>query len=254
MAEFVKLDIRDHIATVTLDRPPVNAITAQVSREIAEAFDGLRDDREVRVAIFTGAGRCFCAGADIRAAAERAAGDQEEHHRIARNAHFSIYDCAVPVIGAINGPALGGGLALAAVCDILIAAEEAVLGLPEINVGLLGGGRYLARLVPEQKVRRMMFTGQRLPAREMAQYGTIERVVPGVQLMDAARELAQEIASKSPVAIRLAKESLNRSEYVGLKDGYRTEQDYTSKLANYEDSLEAKRAFLEKRAPVFKGR
>jgi len=158
------------------------------------------------------------------------------------------------VIGAINGPALGAGLAIAAVCDVIIASERASFGCPEINVGLLGGARHLARLVPELRMRRMYFTGERIDGHEGHRLGFVDKVVPAGQLMETARELADELAAKSPIALRLAKEALNRAEFMDLKEGYRTEQDYTAKLNGYSDSLEAMRAFVEKRAPVFTGR
>ncbi len=254
--QFIRSEVTDHIALVTYDRPPVNAMNRQAYLEFADFFRSLGDNREVRVAILTGAGeRAFCAGADLNqpppSPDEPAPLDSG---RSARDCFWAIYDCAVPVIGAINGPALGAGLAIAAVCDILIASERAVFGLPEINVGLLGGGRHLQRLVGPYRMRRMMYTGLRATAEDMFRFGSIEKVVPHDQLIPEARELAAEIAEKSPVAVRLAKESLNRAEFMDLKEGYRTEQDYTARLRNFDDSAEARRAFVEKRRPVFKGR
>lgn len=254
--DFIRCEVAEHIALVTYDRPPVNAMNRQAYQEFASFFRELGEDRDVRVAILTGAGeRAFCAGADLT----QPPPSPDEPPPLdaglaARECFWAIYDCAVPVIGAINGPALGAGLAIAAVCDILIASERAVFGLPEINVGLLGGGRHLQRLVGSYRMRRMMYTGLRASADDMYRFGCIETVVPHEQLMPEARALAEEIAEKSPVAVRLAKESLNRAEFMDLKEGYRTEQDYTARLRNFEDSHEARRAFAEKRRPVFKGR
>ena len=137
---LVKLEIRDRIAIVTLDNPPVNALSAEGQVQIYETFDSLHEQDEAVVAIFTGAGqRAFCAGADIRARLDGDARFPEDHGRRAREAFNSIYECPIPVIGAINGPALGAGLALAASCDYLIASENANFALPEIDVGLMGG-------------------------------------------------------------------------------------------------------------------
>jgi enoyl-CoA hydratase len=254
--EYIRAEVEDHVAMVTFDRPPVNALNRQAYDEITAFFRTLGDDREVRVAVLTGGGaRAFCAGADLGPAQARSDEPPPLDSGLpVRDAFWAIYDCAVPVIGAINGAALGAGLAIAAVCDILIASERAVFGLPEINVGLLGGGRHLQRLVGPYRMRRMMFTGLRASAEEMYRFGCVEQVVPHDQLIPAARTLAAEIATKSPVAVRLAKESLNRAEFMDLKEGYRTEQDYTARLRNFEDSREARQAFLEKRPPVFKGR
>jgi enoyl-CoA hydratase/carnithine racemase len=163
-------------------------------------------------------------------------------------------ECKKPVIGAINGPALGAGLAVAASCDILLAAEEASLGLPEINVGLLGGGRHTMRLFGHSRTRRMMLTGYRVSGPELLRLGIVEACVPGPELMATAMEMAAEVAAKSPVAIRLAKHALNTIEEMSLRDGYRFEQNMTAELSGYEDSKEAMQAFVEKRSPVFKGR
>ena len=254
--EIIKCEVADHIALVTMDRPPVNAVNAQFHEELMRVFDALSDREDVRAAILTGAGKMFCAGADIKARLEREPqpGDFWQHSRRAREAFHSILECRVPVIAAINGPALGAGLGLVASCDLLVASENAVIGLPEINVGLLGGGRHAMRLFPHSKARRMMFTGQRLSGADLYRLGAVEECVPADQLMGAARALAAEIAAKSPVAIRLAKHAMNTIEFMSLRDGYRFEQNMTGELSKSEDSREAMRAFVEKRPPVFKGR
>ncbi|MGH6619243.1 MAG: enoyl-CoA hydratase/isomerase family protein [Alphaproteobacteria bacterium] len=254
--ETVKCRIADHVAVVTMDRPPVNAQNAQMNTDMAQVFDTISDRDDVRVAILTGAGKCFSAGADIkdRAGKERAPGDAWQHNRRVREAFHAIVECQKPVIGAINGPALGAGLAVAASCDILIAAEEAAIGLPEINVGLLGGGRHAMRLFGHSRTRRMLFTGLRVDGRELYRLGVAEACVPGAKLMDAAMDIAREIAARSPVAMRLAKHSLNTIEEMSLRDGYRFEQNMTVELGKTEDSKEAMRAFVEKRTPVFEGK
>lgn len=254
--ETVKCRIAGHIAVVTMDRPPVNAQNAQMNTDMAQVFDTISDRDDVRVAILTGAGKCFSAGADIkdRAGKERAPGEAWQHNRRVREAFHAIVECQKPVIGAINGSALGAGLAVAASCDILIAAEEAAIGLPEINVGLLGGGRHAMRLFGHSRTRRMLFTGLRVDGRELYRLGVVEACVPGAQLMDAAMDIAREIAARSPVAMRLAKHSLNTIEEMSLRDGYRFEQNMTVELGKTEDSKEAMRAFVEKRTPIFKGR
>jgi enoyl-CoA hydratase/carnithine racemase len=254
--ETVRCRIADHVAVVTMDRPPVNAQNAQMNTDMALVFDTISDRDDVRVAILTGAGKCFSAGADIkdRAGKERQPGDAWQHNRRVREAFHAIVECQKPVIGALNGPALGAGLAVAASCDILLAAEEASIGLPEINVGLLGGGRHAMRLFGHSRTRRMLFTGLRVDGRELYRLGVVEACVPAAQLMAAAMEIAREIASRSPLAMRLAKHSLNTIEEMSLRDGYRFEQNMTVELGKTEDSKEAMRAFVEKRKPVFKGR
>lgn len=254
--EVIRCEVSDYVAQVTMDRPPVNALSQEFQEEMMLVFDTSSDRDDVRVAVLTGAGKHFCAGADIksRAGSERQPGDGWQHSRRAREAFHAIVECKVPVIGAINGSALGAGLAIAASCDILIAAENCSLGLPEINVGLLGGGRHAMRLFGHSKARRMMFTGQRLNGHDLYRLGVVEECVPADQLVDAAMALAKDIASKSPIAMQLAKHAMNAIEFMSLRDGYRFEQSMTAELSKYEDSKEAMRAFVEKRDPVFKGR
>jgi len=253
--EFIRCEVQEYVALVTMDRPPVNAINTQFQNELTLLFDTLNDRDDVRVAILTGAGRVFNAGVDIkeRMSGEPQPGEIWQRSRGARECFHAIVECRVPVIGALNGAALGAGLAIAASCDILIASENASLGLPEIDVGLLGGGRHTMRLFGHSKSRRMMFTGQRVSGAELYRLGIVEDCVPADRLSDAARALAKEIAAKSPVAVRLAKHAMNAIEFMSLRDGYRFEQSMTAELLKSEDSKEAIRAFLEKRPPLFRG-
>jgi enoyl-CoA hydratase len=255
------VDVTDHVATVVLDRPPVNAVTTATMIEIGEVFTALGADRDVRVAIFTAAGdRAFMAGVDLHTVGPRDRGPEVPARYLvdppaaARDAMWSITDCAVPVIAAVNGPALGAGLAFAACCDIIIAAEGATFGTTEINVGLLGASAHLSLLVGRHKARELFFTGEAAPAAELHRLGAVRAVVPGDRLLDEARELASVLAAKSPIALRLAKESMNRVEFLPLKEAYRTEQDYTARLQGFEDAEEARQAFLEKRPPEWRWR
>lgn len=255
--ELIKIDVADNIAVVTMDAPPVNAQGAQFHQEMMLVFDRISDMDDVRVAILTGAGKHFSAGADIVsrvADTEPEQGWKWQHNRRARECFHSIRECRKPVIGAVNGVALGAGLGVAASCDILVCAEDAKLGLPEIDVGLLGGGRHAMRLFGHSRTRRMMLTGYRVPGPELYRLGIVEACVPAGELMDCAMGLAREIASKSPIATTLAKHTLNTIEEMSLRDGYRFEQNMTAELSKYEDSREAMLAFVEKREPVFKGR
>lgn len=255
-SDTVKCEINDFIAVVKMDNPPVNAQGGTFREDLTRTFDTLGDRDDVRVIVLTGEGKCFSAGADIksRASGEPQPGDRWQSSRTGRECFHSIMECRKPVIGALNGPALGAGLAVAASCDILVASENATLGLPEINVGLLGGGRHTMRLFGHSRTRRMMFTGYRVPGPELYRLGIVEACVPADELMECAMGFAKEIASKSPIAMVLAKQALNTIEEMSLRDGYRYEQNMTAELGNYEDSKEAMRAFAEKREPVFNGR
>jgi enoyl-CoA hydratase/carnithine racemase len=245
-----------HIALVRLDNPPVNAHSTQMLADIPTMFDRISDLDDIRAAVLTGQGSVFCAGADIKARAGGGAlpGDHWRTSRAAREAYHSIRECQKPVVGAINGAALGGGLAIAASCDILIASELGHLGLPEIDVGLMGGQRHAMRLFSHSRLRMMALTGLRVFGPELYRTGVVEACVPPAELVEAALTIARTLASKSPVAMRMAKGSLNAIEEMSLRDGYRYEQNLTGELRKTEDSREAMRAFLEKRPPEFKGR
>ncbi|MEC7649215.1 MAG: enoyl-CoA hydratase/isomerase family protein [Pseudomonadota bacterium] len=252
----IDLSVENFVAVVTMNNTPVNAQGKQFHEDMTQIMDEISDRVDIRVAILTGAGKCFSAGADLRAKAERtgAPGEPSQHNRLARECFHSIVECRKPIIAAINGPALGAGLAVAASCDILVAANSASVGLPEINVGLLGGGRHAMRLFGHSKTRQMMLTGLRLDGAELYRLGVVEDCVPVSDLMDVAMALAKEIAAKSPPAVVLAKHALNAIENMSLRDGYRFEQTMTVKVGRTEDAAEATRSFLEKREPVFKER
>jgi enoyl-CoA hydratase len=239
----------DGVALVTLANAPVNAMNSEVRDTIITVFDALSDRKDVRVAVLTGEGKVFCAGADIKERRTRTGAPGEAWHgnRQVRECFHSIMECTKPVIAAINGPALGAGLALAASCDILMASTRGSLGLPEINVGLLGGARHAMRLFGHSRTRRMMLTGFRVDGAELYRLGVAEACVEPDELMDTTMGLAREIAGKSPEAIRLAKHALNTIEEMSLRDGYRFEQNMTVAISKHPDSAEAMAAFVEKR-------
>jgi enoyl-CoA hydratase len=251
---LIKTTIEDHIAVVTMDAPPVNAQSREFVEELISVFDELNETPTVRVIVLTGAGKVFSAGADIKSRGKVGAvpGDTYRHLRRAREIGFSIMESNKPVIAAVNGPALGAGMGLAICSDIILASDNAVFGLPEIDIGLMGGVRHTMRLFPHSLTRRMVLSGYRVPAEELYRRGIIEACVPREQLMDEAMKMARIIASKSPMALKLAKRAINTVETMGLKDGYRFEQNLTVEMTQHEDSKEAMAAFLEKRPAVFK--
>lgn len=252
---LIRLDIRDHIAVITLDAPPVNAVSPAFMQEMIRAIDSLNDLDEVRVGVITGAGKVFCAGADIKARANTTfePGERWAASRLAREMSYAMIECKKPLIAAINGPALGAGLGIAASCDILLCSDNAVIGLPEVDVGLMGGGRHTMRICGHSLTRRMMLTGYRVPGAELYRRGIVEACVPRDELLPLAMAMAGEIASKSPIATRMAKHAASTIEHMTLRDGYRFEQNLTAELSGTSDSREAMRAFAEKRAPVFTG-
>lgn len=245
----------DGIAVVTLNRPPVNAVSSEMQRELQTTFESFAEDRTIGAVVLAGAGdRAFCGGIDLKEIADdngatssvRTVTNPGWQWRLTQK---SIRHCAVPVIAAVERPAIGAGFGLIGVCDLIIASQTATFALTEINVGLLGGASKALRLLGPQKARLMMYTGRPQNAEEMYRLGAVERVVePGLAL-SAASEIAREIAAKSPLAIRLAKESIVRIEGDQMEQQYRTEWDYTNRLRSFNDSREAMSAFIEKRSP-----
>jgi enoyl-CoA hydratase len=246
----IRSEIRDGVAELTIDNPPVNALDSRGWRELADllAAVGRRDD--VRCVVIRAEGRGFQAGVDVK---ELAADPSRivEVNRGCYDSFAAIYDCPVPVIAAVHGYCLGGGIGIAGSADVVIASEDASFGLPEIDRGALGAATHLMRLVGMQKTRRMLYTGETIGAAEAHRLGAVESVVPREKLRDAAMELARKIASKSPRALRLAKASLNGIEPIDVKRSYRFEQGFTLELYASPDSQEARDAFVEKREAAF---
>lgn len=254
MSELV-VETVGKIVVVTLDRPPVNALTLALYGQVADAFEAIGARTDVHCAIFTGrGGRAFCAGLDLREFLAATPEQDPERAAIVRRTFGAVRNCAIPVIAAVNGPALGAGCVLASLCDIRIAAANATFGLPEINVGRCGGGAHLGRHVPQGVLRRMFFTGRPIPADEARRVGLVEEVVAPDDLMNAALALAGEIADKAPLGLRLGKRALNEIEFLPVEEGYAREQRYSTELMRTLDAREATRAAVEKRPPVFVGR
>ena len=252
----LKVVIANHIATLSMNAPPVNALTRVLNDELTLALDRISEMDDVRVVVLTAEGKVFCAGADLKGRAEmiKGPGDLVAHSRRTRECFHAIRECAKPVVVAINGAALGSGVAMVASADILVASEKATLGLPEVDVGLLGGCRHAMRLFSHSRLRRMALTGYRVGGPELLRLGIVEACVAPEDLMATAMEIAASIASKSPVSTRMGKHTLNVIEDMSLRDGYRYEQDMTAQIGKTDDAKEAQAAFREKRAPVFTGR
>jgi enoyl-CoA hydratase/carnithine racemase len=252
----LKVGIAGYVATLTMDSPPVNALTRVLNDELTLALDRISEMDDVRVVVLTGAGKVFCAGADLKGRAEniKGPGDLMAHSRRTRECFHAIRECAKPVIAAINGAALGSGLAMVASSDIIVTSEKGSLGMPEVDVGLLGGCRHAMRLFSHSRLRRMALTGYRVPGPELLRLGIAEACTTPEDLMSTALELATTIASKSPISTRMIKHTLNTIEDMSLRDGYRYEQDMTAQIGKTDDAKEAQLAFREKRQPVFTGR
>ena len=254
MADIV-VDAADSVVTVTINRPPVNTLTLSTYEEIADVFDAIGLRTDVHCAIFTGSGaRAFCAGLDLKEFLAARLEDDPRRAAIVRRTFAAVRHCAIPVIAAVNGPALGAGAVLASVCDIRLAADNATFGMPEINVGRCGGTAHMRRHFPQGMVRRMFFTGQPITAAEAQRWGFVEEIVAGAELGSRALALAQHIATKAPLGLRMGKAAMNETEFLPVEEGYAIEQRYSTRLMATEDAREATRAVVEKRKPRFVGR
>lgn len=238
------------VAELVINKPPVNALDSHEWQALADTINALGADLQTRVIVIRAEGRGFCAGVDIK--------ELDQHPELIVKVNRGNYEtfkavhrCPVPVIVAVHGFVLGGGIGITGAADIVVASECATFALPEVDRGAMGGGAHLQRLFPVQKVRYLFFTGEKIGAREAERYGFIERVVPREQLREAALEIAAKIAAKSAAMIRIAKEALNGIEDGNLEDKYRWEQGFTLQAYNEADSAETRRAFVEKRDAKF---
>jgi enoyl-CoA hydratase len=256
--ETILVERRGSVAIITINRPEKrNALNIQTRAEGAAVLDELRADDSVRVVVFTGAGdKAFIAGADIAEFADRTAITQREV-MLERGLFNAIDTFPKPVIAMVNGYCLGGGCELALACDVRIASEKASFGQPEINLGIIPGGggtQRLTRLVGEGKAMELILTGAIIDAQTAFNLGLVNHVVPAEQLEAKTMEIANRIAEKSPIALRLAKEAIKLASRSNLDEGLRREVDLFALCFSSADKDEGVKAFLEKRKPEFKGK
>jgi len=251
----------DGVLTITLDRPPANAVDVATSRALYAAFDRLESDPALRVGIVTGAGeRFFCAGWDLKAAAAGEAVDAD-HGPGGFAGLTELHRRSKPVIAAVNGVAAGGGFELALAADLVVAADQARFSLPETRLGLIpdsGGVVRLPRLMPRPLALEVLITGRTLSAREALERGLVNQVVPGDQLLSAAQALAARIAESAPLAVAAVLEVLNATESGSVPDGFAVMRSgrlprYAAMLAS-QDAAEGPAAFAERRPPRWQGR
>jgi len=250
---------RDRIATITINRPQaMNAMNEETIPEILSRLEDAEKDENVRVIVITGAGeKAFCAGLDLKPMRDINVIKAVEMSKLGQKLTLAIEEVGKPVIAAINGYALGGGLELAMACDIRIASEKARIGQPEVNVGLIpgwGGTQRLPRLVGKGIAKELIFTGKLIDAKTAERIGLINMVVPLENLKSAVEELAKVIMSKPPIAIKLAKELINSSIETDQRTGLVQEAEAFGILSSTEDYREGVSAFIEKRKPDYKGK
>ena len=259
--DHVIYEKRGHVAHVTLNRPErMNALDAHSHAELIEIFDDFERDPDAWLAIITGAGdRAFCAGNDLKATAQASANGER---RVGSDARFAAitrgYDCAKPLIAAVNGVAAGGGFEIALACDVVIAADTARFGLPEPRVGLIagaGGIHRLTRQIPLKQAMGMLMTGRLIDGEEGRRLGFVNEVVPAAQLMEAAERWASEMLECSPLLLQITKESAQAGFGLTVDEAIALDwEERIPRMLASQDYVEGPKAFAEKRAPVWTGR
>jgi len=247
--KYFSLEVTNHIAVVTLDRAPVNALVKQCYRELQQIFGDLGQMPEARVAILKSTGPYFCPGNDVNEFTAISSPDEASAYaQIVSDGISAVYDCKIPVIAAVHGHALGAGMAIAACADVVIAADTAEFGIPEIKVGVIGAAGFLALLVPEKVVRYMSLSGEPISAQQVERYGGVHKIVPKDEVFDAAMQVAEKLLQRGPVALRYFKEAMNINQNACLVEKYALESAYTRRYVKSSEAEESIAAFLENRS------
>ncbi|NLA11883.1 MAG: hypothetical protein GX883_07155 [Firmicutes bacterium] len=258
MGDFIAVIKEDRLAIVTINHPPVNALNSRVLEALEKSFDELAADKGIGAVVLTGAGeKAFVAGADISEFTTLSSANGEQLSRRGQLIFQKIEDFPAPVIAAVNGFALGGGLELALACDIRVLSENARVGLPEVTLAIFpgyGGTQRLPRTIAPGKARELIFTGEMIPAAEAYRIGLADHLVAPGEALAQARKIAEKILARGPIAVRLAKEAVNRGRGLPLSEGCQIEAQLFGQLCGTEDQKEGAAAFLEKRPPVYTGK
>lgn len=257
--KYIIYEKSDGVATITLNRPEaLNAFSKDVVSEILHVLEDVKNDENVRVVVLTGAGeKAFSAGADIKSMAGMNALKARELSLMGEKLCVALENLEKPVVAALNGYALGGGLEVAMSCDLRIASENARVGQTEVNIGLIpgwGGTQRLTRLVGMTKAKELVFTGKMIDAKTAEQIGILNMVVPADKFRETVRQFALELSSKAPVAVKVAKVLINKGSDIGLDSALALEREGFGVVASTEDLKEGVSAFTEKRKPIFKGK
>jgi len=253
------LEKSEGIATLRINRPKdLNILTVETLLEMKTAIEDIRNDRSLKALIITGSGdRLFSAGADINEMSKMNTMEAREYSELGHEIFASMANLWIPVIAAINGHAIGGACELVLACDIRVASENAKIGMPETGIGITpgwGGMQRLSRLIGVGKAKELVFTGELIEAKEAERIGLVNKVVPPDKVEAVAREIASKIASRAPVAVRLAKDAINRGAEIDLEKALDYDSEVFGIVCSTEDQKEGMKAFLEKRKPEFRGK
>jgi len=244
---------KGYIAAITINRPDVlNALNTETLKELEYTIDNVKEDKDIRALIITGEGKAFVAGGDISEMSEFSPDDAYKFSQLGNNVFMQIQNLPVPVLAAVNGYALGGGCELAMACDIRWASDKAKFGQPEVGLGLIpgfGGTQRLARIVGISRAKEIIFTGKMIDAKEAYEIGLVSKILPNDELLNGVNKLAEEIASKSPFAVQLAKRTVNTGINLSLENALRLEEEAFGMSFSSPQAKEGTKAFLEKRKP-----
>ncbi|KOS68816.1 enoyl-CoA hydratase [Lysinibacillus contaminans] len=252
------VEVENNIATITINRPPVNPLNTQVFNELSEVFSKLDEEDDVRAIILTGSGeKAFVAGADISEMAGLDLVGINKMNKVSRVVFTQIENSTKPVIAALNGMALGGGLELALVCDLRISTEKAKFAFPEVGLGIIPGGggtQRLPKIVGQGIAKELLYFGEMFDAVRALDLGIVNKVVPAEEVMPVAKEWASKLAQKPPVALQMVKQAVNAGSNTDIESGLIIEAACFGNAFSTEDRKEGLTAFVEKRKPIYTGR
>jgi len=252
--DYITVKVENHVAIVTMNKPPMNTLNEQMYEEIRETMQLINKMDNVWVVVLRAEGGNFSAGNDVKDFKKfTTAQKMIKYARVVSNGVNSVYECRVPVIGAVNGLAVGAGFALASCCDIIVAAENAKFCLPEIKVGIVGGACFVSRILPQHLHRYMSYSGDMITAEKMERLGVVMKIVPENELLESSMEIAKRLIEYSPLMMMGLKAAINKNENAQLKGKYILEISYGAELVDTEDYKEAHDAFINKRKAIFKG-
>ena len=248
----ISMDVQGHIAVISMDRPPGNALVKDSYIELREIFESVSEIPGVRVALLRASGKAFCTGNDVREFVGLETGEQARAYAgIVSDGIAAVYACKIPVVAAVHGHALGAGMAIAACADVIVAAPDALFGIPEIKVGVVGASAFLGLIVPEKVARYLALTGKSISADQVEAYGGIQAIVPAAEVFDEAMSVAAEISAMAPQGVRYFKQAMNINQNARLVEKYATESGFTAQYVGSSESRESVAAFMENRAPEY---
>lgn len=256
--KFLLVEVENNVATITINRPPVNPLNTQVFNELSDVFSNLDEADDVRAIVLTGSGeKAFVAGADISEMAGLDLVGINKMNKVSRAVFTQIENSTKPVIAAINGMALGGGLELALVCDLRISNEKAKFAFPEVGLGIIPGGggtQRLPKIVGQGIAKELLYFGDMFDAVRALELGIVNKVVPAEEVLPVAKEWAKKLAQKPPVALQMLKQAVNAGSNTDIESGLIIEAACFGNAFSTEDRKEGLNAFVEKRKPVYTGR